>query len=77
MELIDVVEKLIGPTRPLGESTRDAERFKNLQALCILTTKLILEIHAIAADHKDSHEHSRMKSGKLAAGVLEEIKEYL
>ena len=77
MTHFEIIEKLIGPIRPLGDSARDGERFNNLQAMCELGTKIIQAIDAVAYDHKDSYENSRMKAGKFAEGWLQGVGEEL
>jgi hypothetical protein len=49
MELYDVVMKLTGPVRPLGETNEDARRLDNLKSLCGLVDRLVTEIDAVAS----------------------------
>lgn len=70
MELLDVVKKLIGNVRPVGESNTDADRFENLQVMCKLAEDLIKEIDAVGYDFKDDHQGSIRKCSDYAQQFL-------
>lgn len=69
----DIVAKLIGSVNPVADSAIDAERFKNLEDLCLLTEQLIRKIKRVAAC-KDQYEHSIKKAAKYADDFLNELK---
>lgn len=71
MELIDVVEKLIGKVRPVGESNEDVSRFRNLMQMINLTNELIKRIDAVAYDNRDAREHSVKQCADLAKDWIE------
>lgn len=72
MNLYDVVIKLIGPVRPIGETQTDTERFKNLQEMTHLVDKLVYDIDAVATD-RDRHEASIKKAGNFANKFLDDL----
>lgn len=76
MEYYEIVEKLIGPVTPLGDASRDGERFENLTALCNLTEKLAQKIKTIS-DSKTSFESSVKRIGEKAQRSLDELKEII
>jgi hypothetical protein len=43
-----IVNKLIGPIEPVGETTTDERRYENLKAQCELVEHLILDIQYVA-----------------------------
>ena len=68
MTITDVVFKLIGKVKPVGESNEDSIRYENLQNLCLLTSDLIEQIKTIA--NSDSYEYSNKKASELAKDFL-------
>ena len=72
MTNLDVVKKLVGKIRPVGESNTDAERFENLKAMCELANDLIKEIDAVGYDFKDDHQGSIRKCSDYAQKFLTE-----
>ena len=75
MRLIEIVEKLVGPTAPVGESNEDARRYENLLELIGLTNDLIVMIDNVA-DSKGRPEHSIRKAGLLADQFMQEIRNF-
>jgi hypothetical protein len=74
----EMVRKLIGPIHPLGDSSRDDERFENLKQMCALIEALILDVDDVAFDNKDSHEFSVKRAADHAKKFLSEIsKEFI
>lgn len=70
MELLEIVNKLIGRIEPAGDASRDDEYFENLKAMCDLTNRLIGQIDNIAFKYKDSYEHSVKRAADYAADAL-------
>lgn len=54
----EIVNKLIGPIRPVGESNTDAQRLENINEMCDLIEELTQQVMDVANDFKDSHEAS-------------------
>ena len=54
----DVVKKLIGDIRPLGDASRDGKRLENLKAMCELMDEIHSAIDAVAYDFKDDKQGS-------------------
>lgn len=76
MELVDVVRKLVGPVRPVGETNADDERFENLKALTELVDALLGDINTLAP-HRNRYEFSIKRAGEYAAKFLDETQEAL
>jgi hypothetical protein len=72
----EIVNKLIGPVMPVGESHTDGDRFDNLLQLVELTEALINDLVQVASD-KDSHMHSVKKAGEYADRALKEFHDEL
>lgn len=72
MELIDVVNKLVGKINPVGKTETDNERFENLKVLCDLTNCLVTAIDQVAYDNKDRYEYSMKRAGEYAKNFLTE-----
>ena len=71
MEIIDVVNKLIGPIEPIGETHADNIRYENLENMIELMKSLHMRIDAIATDYKDRPEFSMNRAGKFADEYLD------
>lgn len=68
----EILYKIIGPIRPYGASEVDEERYKNLQALCILVDDLIDDIQNVAA-YKSRPEKSMKEMGQYASDFIKEL----
>jgi hypothetical protein len=66
MELYDVVTKLTGPVRPIGDSGEDARRLENLKTLCGLVDRLVFDIDTVATTPGD--HMASVKAAKDFAG---------
>lgn len=69
----DVVKKLIGNIRPVGETNEDAKRFENLKALCELMNKIHTDIDAVAYDFKDDKQKSVKEACDYANKFLDKL----
>lgn len=69
LPIYDLVKKLIGPVRPLGESHTDKTRYDNLKVLLALTESLIDDINNVAS-YETRHEYSMKKAGEKAKDFL-------
>lgn len=58
MTNFDVVKKLIGDIRPVGDASRDPQRLENLKAMCELHAEIHAAIDAVAYDFKDDKQSS-------------------
>lgn len=70
----DVVRKLIGPIEPQGESTGDARRYENLEAMTTLIHELLMDLSYVARS-RNSYESSVQHAGKHAAKFLNTLTE--
>ena len=62
MELIDIVDKLVGNIEPFGSESIDKIRFENLKVYCDLIEKMIIRVDNIAYENKDKTLSSVKKS---------------
>lgn len=58
MELIDVVDKLIGEIEPIADASVDEERFENLKKYCSLINDMIIKVDDIACKTEGSKLYS-------------------
>ena len=70
-QIYKTIRQLVGKVLPQGESNYDAMVYENLQILCEVTEKLIIDIDEVAYDNKDRQEHSMKKAGELACKFFE------
>ncbi len=69
----DVVKKLIGNIRPVGESNEDSNRFNNLMAMCELMDEIHSAIDEVAYDFKDDKQASVKKCCDYANKFLDKL----
>ncbi|WP_333615651.1 hypothetical protein [Bacteroides pyogenes] len=62
MELIEIVDKLVGNIEPFGSESIDEVRFENLKVYCELIEKMIIKVDNIAYENKDDTSSSVKKS---------------
>ena len=72
MNLHEVVLKLAGPIRPVGETREDERRLQNIAELTILIDKLLFDI-ADVASAADRPEHSMKLIGQHAEEFMAAI----
>ncbi len=63
MNMYDVVNKLVGPIDPVGDSCVDHKRLENLEEMTDLVNRLLTDIDNIAMANKGRHEASMKKAG--------------
>lgn len=73
LELEQVVEKLVGPILPVGETHIDDERFLNLIVMCDLVEYLVERIDNVAKSNQEACEFSRKRARELALKTLTHI----
>lgn len=69
MELYEIIMKLVGPVRPIGEHSADLERLENMKKLTDLTDRLLFEIEA-ATPNSDRAEASMKAIGVHARDFM-------
>ena len=57
-QIYEIIQKLIGKIRPVGESNQDAERLKNIETFIQVFEKMHIEIDDIAYKYSDRREAS-------------------
>lgn len=68
----EIINKLIGQIRPVGETNTDVQRFENLKEMCQLVNELVSEIDSVSYDFRDNYEHSVKKASEYAKHFLTE-----
>ena len=76
MELYDVVIKLVGPIRPIGETHEDDRSFENLKVLLVLMDRLMSDINKIAKDNVERTEFSMRRAGEICDTFLGSINDW-
>lgn len=69
----DVVKKLIGDIRPIGDSSYDKYRLENLKAMCELMDEIHSAIDSVAYDFKDSKRASVKACSDYANEFLDKL----
>lgn len=54
MELIDIVDKLVGNIEPVGDTTIDNERFENLKVYCELINEMVRKVDDVTYNNRNS-----------------------
>ena len=72
MEIKDVVDKLVGPINPVGDSNIDAKRLENLKELTQLVDKLLYDIDNVSSNAK-RQEASMRQAGEYAKNFLIDV----
>ena len=75
MEIEDVVKKLVGDIKPIGDSWKDSETFENLKVMCDLVNHLTGQIESVYESNKGDNQASVLKSANYAGKFLYELKE--
>ncbi len=70
MELIDIVNKLIGNIEPIGDTTIDCERFENLKLYCELINEMVRRIDDVVCSNMDSSLASVKRSNDYISDFL-------
>lgn len=70
MELIDIVNKLIGNIEPIGDTSVDEERFENLKAYCELINEMVTQVDDVAYNNRNSNLASVKKSNDYIDNFL-------
>lgn len=74
MEIYNVVKKLLGEIKPVGETNADNKRFENLVATTHLINELLFEVGEVA-QFASRFEDSMSRAGKHAEKFLKDIRE--
>jgi len=74
--IYEVVKKIIGEIRPIGETNTDEIRYRNLLEMIDLADAIMSEIWSVS-HFKGRAEYSMSKAGKRAEQFLDDCKEEL
>ena len=66
MNIYDVVIKLIGIIKPVGETNIDNDRFENLKIMTELVDRLLTDIDQVAYQYKNNHQYSMKRASDFA-----------
>lgn len=70
MELIDIVNKLVGRIEPIGDTSVDEERFENLKAYCELINEMVKRVDDVVCNNWDSRLDSVKKFNDYISDFL-------
>lgn len=75
--IIEIVDKLIGPCCPCGDSIVDKERYESMRKKIMVLGSFLDDIMFIARDCRDNHESSIIKAREAAIKYLKTVAEWL
>jgi len=75
-QLDELIDKLIGPTEPQGESHLDTKRLENLKAIIELADHLMVKVAEVAL-MKNQPQYSIKEAGELAEKTIHQWEKYL
>ena len=75
--ITDIVRKIVGPIRPVGETNEDNERFENLKVMCKLIEGLLNDVERVGYDYRNAHEFSKKRASTHAQKFIAEMAEVL
>lgn len=58
----EIVKKLIGEIKPVGETNEDNRRYENLQSMFSLIQLLLLDVNDVIYSNKSRYEYSIKKA---------------
>jgi hypothetical protein len=76
MEMYDIVVKLIGSVKPVGESNTDSTRLVNLQNRIELVNKLltdIVDVYRMENYHQGSIQKAQEEANKYLQSLVDEL----
>ena len=71
MDYKEIVQRLVGPIDPVGETNSDNKRFDNLKVMCALVDALVSDIDSVAYANRDRAEYSMKRAGEYAFNFLD------
>ncbi len=74
IEVLKVINKLVGRIHPVGESHTDSERLENLKVMCEVCQELMVEINSVNVSNKHRYEHSVLQCQQMAEQFINKIK---
>ncbi|HDO36652.1 MAG TPA: hypothetical protein ENH07_10230 [Nitrospirae bacterium] len=73
MNVYEVVKKLIGPIRPIGETNTDNINFENLRVMTELVDKLLADIDDVGYSYKDNCQFTMKRASNFARNFQTDI----
>lgn len=70
IDIINVVRRLVGKIKPVGETNTDNERLENLKTLCNVVNALVYDIDEVAYEFRDRKEYSIKRASDFAKDFL-------
>lgn len=70
MTHVEIIQKLIGPINPVGETNADNQRFENLKAMCELVNELVSNIDDVGYKNRNAYEFSVKRAAEYASNFL-------
>jgi len=69
----EIVKKLVGPIKPIGETNTDNDRFENLKTLIDLVDELLQDVDFVSVRYKKCEAFSMKRSGECASKFLDRL----
>lgn len=76
MNIKEIVDKLIGPINPIGETKIDENRFVNLEVLKVLIEDLLQDVIDVSRE-RDHYQYSNKRAGGTAYKFMKSLKNEL
>lgn len=70
----ELVEKLIGKIKPIGDTNIDEVRYSNLKKHIMLTEDMVLELSKVAGAFHNDYLASRKKASNKSVQALKDLK---
>ena len=77
LQILNVVNKLVGRIHPVGETNVDHIRLENLKIMCELCQELLIEINSVAVSNRHRYEHSVLQIQQQAEQFINRMKKNL
>lgn len=72
MEIYEIVKKLNGEIRSVGETNKDDQKFENLKVVTKLVDMLLSDIDDVPYTNKDAHQFSIKRAGEFDKQFLDD-----
>ncbi len=69
----EIVEKIIGPINPIGETNEDNTRLENLEEMTKLVDALLMSIDTVFVNNKDRMEYSRKRAADFSSKFFDDV----
>jgi len=71
--IYEVVKKLVGDIKPVGETHVDDERFENMKVITELIDRLLSDVDEVGYRYKNNHQFSMKRASEFASKFFDRI----